>query len=303
VFHWIPKKDIVQFGRTAMKKTLDPTEILAFKPRIDINFNTLNQDESDFDEKYNQALSTGRAILSHTLCPYCRSRLGKKQKEKAIVSNGCWNINIRHCDACGWWCTVEDYEVLEGGEAGYLVVNSILKKFKTSDLGVPVRELRNHLKKHPEALFNLHPRKFEELIAGVFSDFFKCEVELTAQTRDGGVDMYLVRAEDTYLVQAKRRSDPRAIEGVQVVRELAGVLLMSGYSKGIVVSTAQDFSKAAKKEVASPFLGHQGYFIELVNGRRFLETLSVARDRNSFEPMWHELLKTPFHFSSMKDSM
>lgn len=280
---------------------LRATEILAFEPRVCACCDASDCYECDHEDECRRSAAAGHAIVSRMSCPYCRSDLGAETKDKALASNAFYDIKIKHCDVCGWWCTEQASGVMEGGEKGYLVINSILREFRTSDLDVPVRELRGYLGKHPNALYELHPRKFEELIAAVFSDFFRCEVELTAQTRDGGVDMYLIRSDGTYLVQAKRRSDPRAIEGVQAVRELAGVLLTSGYTKGIVVSTAQDFSKPAKREAASPFLNSQGYLIELINGRRLLEALHVVKQRHLFEPIWRELLKTPFEFSSMRN--
>jgi restriction system protein len=280
-----------------MDRALHPTEILTFEPRLDLY---LDFETTTDEEPHRDARKVASAIGSRTICPYCRSQLGAKAKEKAISGNAWYDIRIKHCDNCGWWCADQACELMEGPPLDYTAIKSVLKKFRVGDLDVPIRDLREHLKKRPEALLDLHPRKFEELIASVFSDHFKCEVELTARTRDGGIDMYLIRTDGTYLVQAKRRSGPRSVEGVQVVRELAGVLLISGYSKGIVVTTAEDFSKPARKAALSSFLENQGYSIELINGRHFLETLQVAKSRDAFVPPWHELLVKPIESSSMK---
>lgn len=49
-------------------------------------------------------------------------------------------------------------------------------------------ELKRYLNKHPEKLYDLSPRKFEELIAAILEDL-GFEVELTQATRDGGSDI------------------------------------------------------------------------------------------------------------------
>ena len=47
---------------------------------------------------------------------------------------------------------------------------------------------------HPELMRNLSPRKFEELVAELFSDM-GYEVVLTPATRDGGFDFKAFRKE------------------------------------------------------------------------------------------------------------
>jgi hypothetical protein len=47
------------------------------------------------------------------------------------------------------------------------------------------KEVVEYYAKHPEALYKITPREFEELIAGILKDM-GCEVVLTPQTRDKG---------------------------------------------------------------------------------------------------------------------
>src|SRR5205085_2440194 len=51
------------------------------------------------------------------------------------------------------------------------------------------------------------------------------------------------------LIQVKRRSDPSRLEGVQVVRELNGVLFREGTARGMIVTTRKGFSNNAHREV------------------------------------------------------
>jgi restriction system protein len=54
------------------------------------------------------------------------------------------------------------------------------------------REVLAYFGRHPELLHSLPPRKFEEVIASVFRQG-GFEVELTPETRDGGIDIIAVR--------------------------------------------------------------------------------------------------------------
>jgi len=48
--------------------------------------------------------------------------------------------------------------------------------------------VKHFFKKYPERMYDMNPRKFEELIAAIFKDF-GFDVELTKATRDGGRDI------------------------------------------------------------------------------------------------------------------
>jgi len=117
----------------------------------------------------------------------------------------------------------------------------ILVSAQISDL------LLAHFVRHPHDLTRMPPRRFEELIAGLFEGF-GYEVELTAQTRDGGYDIVAVRhAEMTTrsLIECKRYSPDNKV-GVGVVRQLRGVVASSKATNGIVATTAT-FTRDAQR--------------------------------------------------------
>lgn len=104
--------------------------------------------------------------------------------------------------------------------------------------------------RHPDEIRQMAPRKFEEMIAGLFEGF-GYEVELTAQTRDGGYDVVAVRhAEMTTrsLIECKRYSPDKRV-GVAVVRQLRGVLASTQATNGIVATTAT-FTRDAQRLIA-----------------------------------------------------
>jgi restriction system protein len=102
------------------------------------------------------------------------------------------------------------------------------------------------LKKRPEGIFNLSPRKYEELVAELLSDM-GYDVELTSATRDGGKDILAYFKTDcgTFLclVEAKRYRSDRRI-GVELVRTLYGTLLDYQANSAMMV-TSSSFSQDA----------------------------------------------------------
>lgn len=101
-------------------------------------------------------------------------------------------------------------------------------------------ELLAMIKAKPELLYQLPPRKFEELVAELLSKK-GYEVELTPTSRDGGFDMYAAKNYDLgkflFLVECKRYLPPHKV-GVQVVRSLHGVVQQARATAGIIATTS-----------------------------------------------------------------
>lgn len=106
-----------------------------------------------------------------------------------------------------------------------------------------------YLNRHPDALHELDPLRFEELVA----ELLRREgwlVDLTLPTRDGGYDILAVRNAGSIkvqlLAQAKRYRSDRPV-GVSAIRELYAVKLRSHASKAMLATTSY-VSKPAKSE-------------------------------------------------------
>jgi len=110
-------------------------------------------------------------------------------------------------------------------------------------------ELKKYLNKHPEKLYNLTPRKFEELIASIMEDF-GFSVELTKQTRDGGKDIiaYIKNGVTEYLtyIECKKHAQTNKV-GVEIIREVLGVHQLRKPAKSIIVTTSF-FTRDAQEE-------------------------------------------------------
>lgn len=102
-------------------------------------------------------------------------------------------------------------------------------------------------------------------MADVIRDFFDCEVRLTAPTRDGGYDVYAVIADRHYLIEIKHRTKPDAVEGVNPVRTLLGVMLLNDTPDGMLISTAHHFSQEAIDAASRAATKEMPYAIRLLD--------------------------------------
>ena len=134
-----------------------------------------------------------------------------------------------------------------------LEVEEKLYRNEGSELNISLtdinEEIKKYFKKHPEKLYELSSRKFEELVASILQDF-GFSVELTKATRDGGSDIIasIKNAITSFLVlvECKKYSQDNKV-GVGIIREVAGVHTLRQPSKSIIVTTSF-FTKDAIKE-------------------------------------------------------
>jgi restriction system protein len=128
-------------------------------------------------------------------------------------------------------------------------------------------ELIRRLAARPELLYELTPRKFEELMAEIF-ERQGFEVRLTKQTRDGGYDLYLVQhtAAGSVLTLAdmKRYRSDRKI-GVGVVRELYGTVEKERASAGLLATTSFFTAGARQYQEELPFRLELKDYFDLVS--------------------------------------
>ncbi|MFC1792727.1 restriction endonuclease [Planctomycetota bacterium] len=124
---------------------------------------------------------------------------------------------------------------------------------ETKDTSIALTDITSELKRyfhqHPERLYDLSPRKFEELIASILEDL-GFDVHLTQATRDGGTDIiaYIRNAvcEFLTLVECKKYAADRKV-GVGIIREVTGVHHLKRATKSLVVTTSF-FTKNAIEE-------------------------------------------------------
>ena len=112
----------------------------------------------------------------------------------------------------------------------------------------PPEDLLNYLAQNPERLYRIPPNAFAEAFAELISDQGYI-VELTKQTRDGGVDIIAFRKDtaldlfEKYLIECKRYSPENKI-GVALVRNLLGAGEVEPHT-GLILATTSTFTKPA----------------------------------------------------------
>src|SRR5215216_5530600 len=86
-------------------------------------------------------------------------------------------------------------------------------------------EIKEYLSRHPERLYDLSPRRFEELVADILQDM-GLDVQLTKATRDGGFDIYAYFRHEVssfvMLVECKRWA-PHNPVGIDIIQRLYGI--------------------------------------------------------------------------------
>jgi restriction system protein len=101
-------------------------------------------------------------------------------------------------------------------------------------------ELIAMLAAEPELLYELSPRRFEELVAELYKRR-GFETHLTPSSRDRGIDLYVVRHDELGMslsvVQCKRYRAGTKV-GPALVRELQGAMVGAGASAGVLLTTS-----------------------------------------------------------------
>lgn len=211
-------------------------------------------------------------------CPFCKRKALALDLGEKNAGYNYFDAILHLCMTCGWWETdiTEDvpYDpyLLMPGSQHY---RSILRTFDPTVEELPVRTLQEYAKKNPDVLYSITYRNMEELVKSVFQNFYKCYVHHIGKTGDGGIDLLLVQSDKTVAVQVKRRKSPSATEGVQLVREFLGAMLLDGKQCGIIVTTANRFTKGAAKAAAKAVKAGFTNRFDLIDFKSFIDILSL----------------------------
>ena len=146
--------------------------------------------------------------------------------------------------------TAKMKEIARIGKIEKALYNSTLFDNKSQIIVTDINdEIKKFFKKYPQKLYDINPRKFEELIASILKDL-GFDVELTKATRDGGRDIIAnIRnsvANFLAYVECKRYAPDNKID-VGIIRQVQGVHYTHKPSKSIIVTTSF-FTKDAKEE-------------------------------------------------------
>ncbi len=128
----------------------------------------------------------------------------------------------------------------------------------------------------PNFLINLHPRKFELFVCEVYRKL-GWKAYPTPYAGDGGVDGFLRREGELYLLQCKR---VKGSVGCPVLQQLSGCIAHHRAAGGIVVTTGK-VSRQARQWAA-------GNHIEIVGLHRLVQMVRKAYPEDEVVPAdWH----------------
>ena len=184
---------------------------------------------------------------------------------------------VEICPMCGWWRTIRitigttpEFMISDGGLAPSEGMIGRLKPLHVADISTPLQEVRDFISANYTERFNIHPKRFEELVASVFRDL-GYKAEATAYSKDRGIDVILNSGQRQIGVQVKRY---KASIEVEQIRSLAGALVLRGINEGVFVTTSRFRSGATE---AATLFGLRGYPIELIDADRFYDMLGIAQ--------------------------
>ncbi len=222
----------------------------------------------------------------HDYCPFCQCEIpnvyfDEDSRSYSFEDGTRYTTSAWACPICGWWNLehiCRNYNDSLSLLTSHIVRYSILRSFEVFDAHIPVKLLEEYInKKDPSLIYKIHPTKMEELVCSVFSDFYNCEVKHCGRSHDGGIDLFLILSDKMLPVQVKRRSKKNSVESVSTVREFLGAIQLKKLTAGSIVTTADHYSKEAKKAAADASELRLVDKIELIDIKSFLSMLSLVQ--------------------------
>lgn len=229
-------------------------------------------------------ISFSKSVAAN-ICPCCGTSLREFKHLRSTETS----LHLMLCTACGWWhlhriMKTKLVDAAARFNAGNVVEarwwelhHAILTEITVNSPTLTIDQLRGHLTRFWRDRTHISAQQAEDLVADVLRDHYQCDVmRLTANanTADGGIDL-VVASKDGIVcraVQVKRRIT-REAESIRDVRDFVGGMLLSGYDKGVFVTTASSFTEPALAVPTNNGLVKHRLELELIDGERLLELL------------------------------
>ena len=229
-------------------------------------------------------------FILQTKCPFCKLELkqtftyAEKRDDKLFRDSNGQTDNLVFgaaqdpgdsrlwvCPNCYYWQWYCEYHTNLLAE--YFVPDYWNRSFAVSQLtsfsgNLPERftsEVAQHLRRNPILWHSMSPKRLEKLVHDIFrANFSDCEVIHVGSPGDGGMDILMIdNDERRWMISVKRREKPQKGEPVSTIRDLIGAMVLEGGSIGVIASTADHFTTAAKK--AARKAATRGYLIHLLD--------------------------------------
>jgi Restriction endonuclease len=218
-------------------------------------------------------------------CLYCQTALTRGQTDDIPLPDRDsrsfdWRYEVAECPKCNWWCiSYNEQAPLMIAWDFYKTMHAyaVMRSFDVFALDTPLELARRHLAHNQHKIARFDPFKFEDLMADCLRDCLgDHEIIKLGGRRDKGIDIKAVRSDGQLtLVSVKRHADYSKRESVKTIRDLHGVMLRDGVPRGMVITTARDFSDDAKDDVEVTSRRLEGYSMELLSLRDVVALLGL----------------------------
>ena len=144
-------------------------------------------------------------------------------------------------------------------------------------------EIARWIKRDPSIIYQLDPRKWEELIAGAYERAGFDEVTLTPRSGDYGRDVIAVKRGywSVRIIDQVKAYGPGRLVPANDVRALIGVLLSDHSATQGIVTTTSDFAPKIKDDPS--IKPHIPYRLKLVNGVELVDHLNTLAESTTVE--------------------
>ena len=155
-----------------------------------------------------------------------------------------------------------------------------LRDLNLNDISIPVCELRNYLLAKYGDRFQIHPKKYEDIVGSVFSDF-GFRVRVTSYSGDDGIDVFIFDGDNDAIVgiQVKRQQGKVTAEQI---RSFVGALVLIGLTTGIYITTSS--YQIGAERTASAAQNKPGVAVSLIDATRFYDALKITRCAGHLDP-------------------
>src|ERR1044071_29054 len=213
-------------------------------------------------------------------CPCCVADLRRSAHDE-WDDDYAYTPVVLSCHLCGWEISYEVHGTYVDPYKPLISysIHSItgLKEFATDATELALEELGTYLKRNFASIYDMSWRRFEELLADVFTQHGFRTV-LTQPSKDGGADLLLLNHDSgqvSAIVEAKHYAPHRRLD-VRLVRQLVGAAVAWDVRRAFLVTTS-DFTADAKVS-ANNYKG-RGYEVDLVAASDLLLMLNVYNAR------------------------
>jgi hypothetical protein len=227
---------------------------------------------------------------THT-CPFCRSKvqqnsLGSRtwvSKMQAVFKE--WRVisergdaRLYVCPSCSWWAVLQTdlgRQVIEEKNYACLIDLVVvywakMKTFEVAANEASLAYLRTFLAQNTNEISQNSPNQLVDVIQSCFGGFFDCQVTQVGEAITDPYETFLVKAEKPLLIRIKRK-DLANHDGVQVIHDVLGVMLVENEFTGLLVGLANRFSEDLERTAMLPVIQEEGITIPLTDYEAVLE--------------------------------